>query len=85
VKYITPEQAVANGDKRSLDELRRLAKAPQSMCSVCNADTAWRFADTGMCFTCTTGEHDDSDDYEIRMPPLMKQQREKLAKKGGPP
>jgi hypothetical protein len=33
-------------------------------CSVC-AQHVWRYAGTGLCFTCTTGEADSSDDYEI--------------------
>ena len=25
----------------------------------------WRYGECGLCFSCTTGEHDSSDDYEI--------------------
>jgi len=32
----------------------------------CNCENhVWRLAQTGMCFSCTTGETDASDDYEV--------------------
>jgi len=62
--YITPERAKEIGDTRSLKELRKLA-ATDGQCEVCDAPI-WKFAGTGMCFTCTTGESDASDDYELR-------------------
>lgn len=34
-------------------------------CYCCKQRHVWRLAHTGMCFTCTTGESDASDDYEI--------------------
>jgi hypothetical protein len=34
------------------------------MCEVCG-QPAWRYGGTGLCFTCTTGCSDTSEDYEI--------------------
>lgn len=63
--YITPEQAKANGDTRSLKELRHLARQPEKTC--CNCDEkVWRYGGCDMCFSCTTGEADASEDYELR-------------------
>lgn len=60
---ITPERAIELGDSRSLSELRSLA-ASSGKCIVCGED-AWKFAGTGLCFPCTTGESDPSDDFEL--------------------
>ena len=62
-RYITPEQAQANGDSRTLKELRRLARSNEK-CEVCG-EPAWRYGGCGLCFSCTTGEADASDDYEL--------------------
>ena len=65
--YITPTEYRAlpdNNDPRSLEELRNNARQG-GMCFVCESAPVWRLAGTGMCFTCTTGEADDSDDYEL--------------------
>ena len=61
--YITPEKAVAQGDTRSLEELRELARS-RGECIVCG-EPIWKFAGCDMCFPCTTGEADASEDYEI--------------------
>ena len=61
--YITPEQAQARGDTRTMDELRRLARSNEK-CEVCD-EPAWRYGGCGLCFSCTTGEADASDDYEL--------------------
>lgn len=63
MNYITPEEAIEVGDKRSLEELTMLAKG-KAKCIVCDRP-AWNFSDTGLCFTCATGEADDSNDYEL--------------------
>jgi hypothetical protein len=63
-KYITPEQAIEMGDTRSLKELRRLASS-NGNCEVCE-QPIWKFGGTGMCFSCTTGEADSSEDYELQ-------------------
>lgn len=68
--YVTSEELhkIIKSDPRctqlSLEELKRRARNIQK-CSVCEREEAWRFADTGMCFTCTTGSADASDDYEL--------------------
>jgi hypothetical protein len=61
--YITPEQARANGDTRSLGELRALARNKKKCCN-CD-EPVWRYGGCGMCFSCTTGESDASGDYEL--------------------
>ena len=68
---ITPEQAMAMHNKLNpkdrppLAYWQKLARI-NCYCSVCHAEPVWRFGQTeDMCFTCTTGESDPSDDYEI--------------------
>lgn len=69
-KLITPEEAVElhirYGDgvqKKPVEYYQRLAKK-RKRCIVCG-QPAWRLADTDLCFACTTGENDASDDYEL--------------------
>jgi hypothetical protein len=63
-EYITPEKAVKLGMRGfSLSELKEMAK-DNSECEVCSLPV-WRLVGTGMCFTCTTGEADASDDFEL--------------------
>jgi len=69
---ITPEEAKAKGDTRSLEELRGLAES-ESQCENCD-EPAWRFGGLGMCFTCTTGESDGSGDYELAPSDLTQSQ-----------
>lgn len=62
--YITPEQAVDilnNGD--SVEYYRKLANNDK-ICENCS-NPVWKLADTDLCFSCTTGETDASDDYEL--------------------
>lgn len=68
--YITPEALVAkHPDSRdSLAKLRQLAAQKDKPCSVCESELAWKYGQTGMCFSCTTGESDASDDYELVAP-----------------
>lgn len=69
MNYITPEEAVElchKNDPRTLKDLREVAKS-DTRCDVCDRPI-WRFGHgdkTGLCFTCTTGEADDNDDYEL--------------------
>lgn len=64
-EYLTPEQAfkkkVFPGD--SLADYKRKALLDEE-CMVCG-QPIWKLVDTGMCFTCTTGEADASEDYEL--------------------
>lgn len=64
---VTPEELAeiakdlpGNGVRR----LRRLARS-RGKCAVCGENDAWRYGETGMCFPCTTGETDGSNDYEL--------------------
>lgn len=69
-EYITPEKAkelndsIKGGKRRSLKYYRNCAKN-DSLCEVCKVNPVWKFADTGMCFACTTGETNASKDYEL--------------------
>ncbi len=66
MNYITPQQAKKLGDTRTLSELIEASNLDEE-CDVCGRPI-WKYghgADTGLCFTCTTGEADDSDDYEL--------------------
>lgn len=68
--YITPEQAKKYHDKLNPDDKlplkywKRRAKL-KAKCFVCEYEDVWRYGQTGMCFSCTTGEADASDDYEL--------------------
>ena len=73
-EYITPEQAFKLDPKpHTLEELQRLAE-DDSMCQ-CEQEKVWKYAGCGLCFSCTTGEADASDDYELV--PAMLAAREK--------
>lgn len=61
--YITPERAVELEIFPTVEQARRAARN-KSRCMVCGAP-AWRIVETGLCFVCTTGTHDHSDDYEL--------------------
>jgi hypothetical protein len=65
--YIPPEDyyKLQGPDGCTLEDLRRIARQPTRMCEVCRVEEAWKLAETGMCFSCTTGESDASDDYEL--------------------
>lgn len=69
-KYLSPEEAkelddgTKGGRREPLEYYKRLADNC-STCEVCESNPVWKFADTGMCFACTTGETDASDDYEL--------------------
>ena len=61
---ITPEEYFKIAGKPSLEKLRKRART-RFLCEVCGSLPTWRLADTGMCFSCTTGESDASGDYEL--------------------
>lgn len=63
--YVTPQEAVDMGDYRTLDVLQRLA-GTEGTCINCD-EAIWKFAGTGLCFSCTTGEADASEDYELKV------------------
>ncbi len=67
-EYITPEEAY----KRQIDKIKKplryfqkLAKRPTKKCECCETENEWKFINTGLCFSCATGEADASDDYEL--------------------
>jgi len=66
---ITPEQAkkmddaTPNGRRKPLSYYERLTKN-HSVCENCD-EKVWRLVDTGLCFSCTTGQADASGDYEL--------------------
>ena len=67
--YLTPEEAAekeVQEGQTSAKYYRKLAKK-RGLCEVCETEEVWRLADTGMCFSCTTGEWDASDDYELTL------------------
>jgi len=64
--YYTPEEAVREKIVEpcpGLKELQRRAKT-ESKCEVCG-QPAWKIADTGLCFSCTTGEAEPDDEVEL--------------------
>jgi hypothetical protein len=68
-EWLTPKQAF---DKHnhippiSLAEFEAMAKN-NGPCMNCG-EHVWRYGDCGLCFTCTTGEADASDDFEVGEP-----------------
>jgi hypothetical protein len=70
--FLTPEEyfAICKKDPRTtvtLDELKQWAKS-EGKCFSCESEHIWRLGRCDMCFTCTTGESDASQDYEIGEP-----------------
>jgi hypothetical protein len=66
--YITPEEYLKIKDitdKRTLKQLKKAA-ASNPICEVCG-QPAWKLGGTGLCFSCTTGEADNTDDYELKV------------------
>jgi hypothetical protein len=63
--YLTPAEMFPRQKGFSLAQLIAAAEAPPAVCYICEVENIWRLAMSGMCFTCTTGEADASDDYEL--------------------
>lgn len=66
--YITPKKYLKLGRdtrKPSLKWLEETAKRKARMCTTCGNEKEWKLVDTGLCFTCTTGEVSASEDYEL--------------------
>lgn len=74
-KLLTPEQYFElqtndlGASLMTIDEIRQLAAAAPAKCGLC-PEPAWRLSGSGLCFTCTTGEADASEDYELRYTPI---------------
>ena len=68
-EFITPEKAyefdcsLNTPPAFSLKEYKHAAHSHQRCC-ICGA-SAWKMAMQGLCFSCTTGESDASEDYEL--------------------
>ena len=68
-EFITPEKAKKICDRlvgaphEPLAYWEKLAKL-NGECLVCG-QPIWKFGACGMCFPCTTGESDASEDYEL--------------------
>lgn len=69
--YVPPEWAFEmdkemNGAAaKDLAYWKAAAAGDPGLCESCEIEDAWRYGGCGMCFTCTTGEADPSNDYEL--------------------
>jgi len=78
-EYLTPEQAhkqyldINEGKSPfSLRQLRHMASdGRKCQCG----EPVWRMVGQDLCFSCTTGEADASDDYELIYTPLKRSSR----------
>lgn len=67
-KYLTPQQywneyhSQKDGFK-NLEEVMRASKN-NKICEVCD-EKVWKLSNTGLCFSCVTGESDATEDYEL--------------------
>jgi len=64
MKFLKTFEAAHAVDQNITEEGFNRASKDNRRCYVCNRHV-WRYAGTGLCFTCTTGEADSSDDYEL--------------------
>jgi len=66
--YLSPAQAKdfgdAHGDAHELEYWRDIAGKRIGTCANCG-EPEWRYGQCGLCFTCTTGQADASEDSEI--------------------
>lgn len=62
-EFVTPDQALRLELVKSIEEANKIA-SDNRICMNCD-NHVWRYGQTGLCFPCTTGESDASDDYEI--------------------
>ncbi len=72
--FLTPEEYVAKCAKSGIEAVgensieRIQAKAKdEGTCLNCD-EHVWRLGGCELCFTCTTGESDASEDYEVGVP-----------------
>lgn len=68
--YITAEEYwekyhIKGDGFKNLEEVKRIAARKPRVCDSCGMNAEWKLAQTGMCFVCTTGSVDASDDLEI--------------------
>ncbi|MBU1092578.1 hypothetical protein KJ836_02835 [Patescibacteria group bacterium] len=62
--FITPEEVIRIDKSHTLEEFKKMANAKPIKCQ-CGQEDIWKYGECGLCFSCTTGESDASDDYEI--------------------
>ena len=62
-EYITPAKAHELNPSTPVKVYEKRAK-DRRICQ-CRQEKVWKYAGTGLCFSCTTGEADASDDYEL--------------------
>lgn len=70
-EYITSEEAAkigVHGDSNNnrihdVNYYKKLSEK-EGTCENCS-NPVWKLADTGLCFSCTTGETNASEDYEL--------------------
>jgi hypothetical protein len=63
VDFSSPQSATALGSTRSLEALQRVAQT-NGPCRQCGGPLG-RYTGTGVCFRCTTGATDASEDGEM--------------------
>ena len=65
LNYILPSELkrLHPDTETSLEELKQMANQPDGDC-FCGLPI-WKYGQSDMCFTCTTGEADASEDYEL--------------------
>lgn len=67
-EYVTVDQVLEMekyDPAHTREELEAQAR-DNSMCQ-CGQSHVWRYGGCDLCFTCTTGEADASDDYELEL------------------
>lgn len=64
--YITVEKFIKQhpDEKKNYKRLKEIAAQPDVLCQ-CEQQNVWKYGESGLCFSCTTGEADASDDYEL--------------------
>ena len=63
-EWITTFERAQEIDENITEEDFNRMVRHNGLCQVCGQHV-WRYVETGLCFTCTTGESDASGDYEI--------------------
>ena len=61
--FLTPEDYKARGSEVPIKVLRTRSEKSGTCCNC--GEHIWRLVDNGLCFSCTTGESDAGEDYEI--------------------
>lgn len=64
--FVTPSEMIKAhpNESKKYRKYVYLSRLPDKTCINC-PEKAWKMAETDLCFTCTTGEWDASDDYEL--------------------